>query len=209
MHHHCFVTAALFSLAALGCGDSEGAPASSMPAPESDAPSAAAFAFAVDGRSEAMWGQAVFHVVEGTLEVDLNITGGDSDDNLVVIDVIFEGLDSIIGVHPLRLGLPDDVNADASLIASFDGQVFYPQLGQLDLSLSAGRKIEGHFDTTLLQAVPEAQRGVAPRFEPDAVVLPSRGEFSGSWGVDCVSPLIGFTGGHVISDSAYCRGLDL
>jgi hypothetical protein len=213
MHHVYQLTLVSLAIIAAACGGPDeadsGAETPTLPAESSGTSSSTegTVAFEVDGRSEPMWGQALFRVVEGTPEIRLNVTGGDADDNLVVIDVSFGGLDGIFGVHELQLGLPE--TGVASLVASLDGQLYYPESGQLRLSLSEGRQLSGQFDMILIQAIPPSTRGETPRFEPDAPSMPVSGDFSGGWNVDCVSPLIGFTGGHVVRNSVYCMSLPL
>jgi hypothetical protein len=154
-----------------------------------------------------MWGQAVFDVEEGTPEIRLNITGGDEDDNLVVIDITFDGVDGIFGVHRLPLGL--DAPESAGFVASLDGRLYYPEDGQLELSLVEGRHIEGHFEGSVREAAAPTGSGGEPEFEAGGAPIQLGGGFDGGWNVHCVSPLVGFTGSHVVEDSAYCMALAL
>lgn len=156
----------------------------------------------VDGRGEPMNAQAQIDVVEGMREVALTITGADGADNLVMIDLAFDGVESVVGEHAVELGSPQSNGAYA--VAMFEGQVYESQSGQVQLSVSSEGSISGNFDIPLVQSTPGAAEAAA--LEP---VTAMTGEFSGSWGLSCVSPIRGFTGGHSVSDSPYCNSLEL
>jgi hypothetical protein len=156
----------------------------------------------VDGRGEPMMAQARIAVVEGEREVALTITGTDDADNIVMIDLAFDGLENVVGDHTLELGSPESDGPYA--VASFEGQVYESPSGTVELSLSSDGSISGSFDIPLVQASPGAAEAAA--LEP---VTAMAGVFSGSWNVSCLSPIRGFTGGHAVSDSPYCMNLEL
>jgi hypothetical protein len=156
----------------------------------------------VDGRSEPMNAQARLAVVEGMRRVTLTITGGDAADNLVMIDLEFDGLENVIGDHTLELGPPAADGPYA--VASFEGQVYESPSGEVELSISSGGSISGSFDIPLVEASPGAARAAA--LEPLTAMT---GAFGGRWIVLCQSPIRGFTGGHAVSDSPYCNSLEL
>lgn len=212
----CIAAAALCSVVA-GCADSAPAPdaaaalSSEMPAAEvpstmqmgpQNSSEDARLQLTVEGRGEPMNAQARLSVIEGMSQVTLTITGADAADNLVMIDLAFDGLESVIGEHTVELG-PPQANGPYA-VASFEGQVYESPSGQVQLSLSSDGGISGDFDIPLVQASPGAAEAAA--LEP---VTAMAGAFSGSWTVLCQSPVRGFTGGHAVSDSPYCNSLEL
>jgi hypothetical protein len=217
MKHRACPFALLLSIGAAGCADSAPAPGGAeAPASEmsmTEAPSTmqtepqnssedAKLQLTVDGRGEPMQAQARIDVLEGMREVALTITASDAADNLVMIDLAFDGLENLVGDHTLELGSPESNGPYA--VASFDGQVYESPSGEVQLSLSSDGAISGNFDIPLVQAMPGAAEAAA--LEP---VTEMAGVFSGSWSVSCLSPIRGFTGGHAVSDSPYCNSLEL
>jgi hypothetical protein len=201
----------ILTLVAIGlttaCGNSDAARPSQEGAPATDAePSTSPFQFAVDGRDQPMQGQARFSVLEGTPEITLTIVGGDAANNLVQINAPFAGVEEARGAHSMQLGLPD--GADAYAVASFDGQAYYSQSGTLELSVSAEGTVEGRFDISFVEDN-LAGAGAEVVFAPSAADRAVSGDFSGAYGVNCLSPVIGFPGGHNVADTAYCNNLEL
>lgn len=204
-----------FCIAVAGCADSAPAPGGADAVdgemPSTETPSAmepqnssedARVELTVEGRGEPMRAQARLSVVEGEREVELTITGSDAADNLVVLDLAFDGLENVIGAHTFTLGPP--VVDGPHAFASFEGQVYESPSGEVELSLSRDGTISGTFDIPLVEASPGAAEAAA--LEP---VTAMAGVFSGGWLVTCLSPIRGFTGGHAVSDSPYCNGLSL
>lgn len=196
-------TAVLAGVAAAACADSKptASPVPSAPAPEQmepgDTRAEAALELNVEGRSEPLKAQARLQVVEGDREVTLTITGGDAADNLVLIDLGFDGVEAVMGDHSVQLGPPEAEGPYA--VAILERQEYHSPSGEVELSLSRDGAIEGSFDVALLQT------GAA---EAAAPVTALRGSFAGSWIVSCRSPIRGFTGGHTVSDSPYCNSLE-
>jgi hypothetical protein len=203
---HVHVIAAVLFGVAPACADSEptaaepSTPGSMQMAPvdEVDEEGEAKLELTVEGRSEPMQAQARLSVVEGTREVTFTITGGDAADNLVVIGLAFDGVGAVIGAHTVELGPPEADGPYA--IASFEGQLYHSPSGEVELSLSREGSIEGSFDVALLQTSPS---------EVATPIDAMSGAFTGSWILHCQSPIPGFTGGHVVSDSPYCNNLEL
>lgn len=197
-------------IAAAGCADPEPAPAEAAPAEEApvtemeaqNSSEAAQLELTVDGRSEPMAAQARFGVVEGMRRVTLTITGTDAEDNLVMINLEFDGLENVAGQHTLSLGSPEMDGPHA--IATFEAQVYESPSGEVELSVSRDGSISGQFDIPLSQASPGAAEAAA--LEPLTAIS---GAFDGRWIINCMSPIRGFTGGHAVSDSPYCNGLEL
>jgi hypothetical protein len=162
--------------------------------------------FTVEGRGESAKTSAVLQVVEGEDEVTLSITGADGSDNLIVIYAAFDGVESVVGDHRLPIGLVEDRQVFA--VSSLDGQTYQSLSGELSVSLSAEGHAEGTFQIGLSReqitvVAPGAEAPSAPS-EPELTLA---GTFESDWTVTCTSYIMGFTGGHSVSDSPYCNAL--
>ena len=160
--------------------------------------------FTVEGRGESAKTSAVLEVIEGEDVVTLSITGADGSDNLTVIYADFAGVEAVVGNHRLPIGLVQQ--APVFAVTTLDGQVYQSLSGELSVNVTA----EGHADGTFEIALERDQITVVlPGAAPPAaeVDLTLSGTFESDWTVTCYSYLVGFTGGHFVSDSPYCNGL--
>jgi hypothetical protein len=160
--------------------------------------------FTVEGRGESAKTSAVLEVVEGEDEVRLSITGADGSDNLIVIWAAFAGVDSVVGSHRLPIGPVGDAQVFA--VSSLDGQTYQSSSGELSVSMSA----EGHAEGTFQIALEPEQVTGAASGDSSAAPQPTltlAGTFESEWTVTCYSYIMGFTGGHSVTNSPYCNAL--
>ncbi len=160
--------------------------------------------FTVEGRGESGKTSAVLEVVEGEREVTLSITGADGADNLIVIYAAFDGVESVVGSHRLPIGLVQE--APVFAVTSLGGQVYQSLSGELGVNISADGHADGTFQIALArdEITVVVPGGMAPAPETDLTLA---GTFESDWTVTCYSHLVGFTGGHFVSDSPYCNAL--
>lgn len=214
MSHSGAIVAVAMGLVAAACGDAEHPPSEpaaesspeqegeSEPAlPEGELPPGSQLQLRIDGREEPLGAQAQVAVQEGTQGVHVRITGSDDGDNMLMIDLLFDGLENTMGPHvdePFSLPRQGAHVANASL----DGQYFYSQGGEIDVSLSADGAIEGRFDVALAPDHLEQ----APVFEAtdDATVV--TGAFRGRWILSCHSRLAGHN--TLIPGGEFCENLE-
>jgi hypothetical protein len=90
--------------------------------------------------------------------------------------------------------------------ASFDGEWFYSQGGEIDVSLSPDGAIEGRFDVALAPDHLE-NPGEEPVFEATDDATSIKGEFSGRWILNCHSRLAGHN--TFIPGGDFCENLEL
>jgi hypothetical protein len=167
--------------------------------------SGAAVQFAIDGRSEPLGAQARLDVQQGSEFVHLGITGADSGSDVVVFDIYFAGVDSTMGEHMLPLGLPVAVGEGNYANVSLDGETYYSQGGQVELSLVADGSIDGRFEVNLAhdQTV-EGSPLLPPAPSDDAMML--TGSFEGSWILICQSRFPGHE--TLMQGGAFCDDLE-
>lgn len=164
--------------------------------------------FAIEGRGESSKTSTVLDVVEGEEASRLTITGSDAEENLIAIFVMFQGLDTVVGSHSLPIG--PVAEAEAFAVGTVEGRVYQSSSGQLELSMSSDWHSEGEFEMTLAldESSPLALPPGAPEpAAPAPAMLTLAGTFESEWRVTCRSYVPGFTGGHAVSDSPYCRAL--
>jgi hypothetical protein len=166
------------------------------------APDGAAFQLWIDGWTEAIDAKAQLNVTEGVRAVRLEITAGGPND-VVLVDVAFDGIEGSMGLHHLAVGLPG--GGLDSAVASIGGQTYHSQAGEIDVNLSADGSIIGSFELALAQD-PEVAAGEPIVFELSEDVRDLKGQFGGQWKLFCQSHMPGhmsslMTGGH------YCDGL--
>jgi hypothetical protein len=184
-------------------GEPSGASAPLTAAMGDDGAEATVPRFTVEGRGQSAKTSAVLEVVEGQDEVRLAITGADGSDNLIVIYAAFAGVDSVVGSHRLPIGPVGDGQVFA--VSSLDGQTYQSSSGELSVIVSAEGHAEGTFQMALeAEQVPGAPGDSTTAPEP---ALTLAGTFESDWTVTCTSYVMGFTGGHSVSDSPYCNGL--
>jgi hypothetical protein len=176
------------------------------PEVSSGGPEAAAngaeFQLSIDGWTEAINAKAQLNVTEGVRAVRLEITAGGPQD-VVLVDVAFDGIEGSMGVHHLEVGLPGGKLDSA--VASIGGQTYHSQAGEIDVNLTADGSIAGSFALALAQD-PEVAVGEPIVFELSEDVRDLNGQFSGQWKLFCQSHMPGhmfslMTGGH------YCDGV--
>lgn len=205
---------AVLSLASLGfgCGDEGSAPPSEPAAAAHDTPEDTAATemalppgtdlwLSIDGRAEPMAAKARLNVEEGVRFVHLSIAGGDGADDLVILDLDFDGLASSLGPHQGDVGLP--YAGVYTVSASFGGRPYHSQAGQIELSLAADGALEGTFDVDLAED-PAADQP----FEllSSEQVRELSGEFIGQWVLRCQSHLAGHR--SLLPGGDYCDTLD-
>ncbi|HKO91146.1 MAG TPA: hypothetical protein VJU61_08340, partial [Polyangiaceae bacterium] len=103
---------------------------------------------AIDGREEPMGAKAQLNVLEGTPTVHLLITGADGAQDLVILDLEFDGVESSLGPHQGTVGLPD---TGYTVSASLAGRPYHSQAGYIDLSLAEDGSIQGTFNADLAE----------------------------------------------------------
>lgn len=216
MSHSRALVAVAVGFVAAACGDAEHRPpepaAEAMPAqeennepasPEGELQPGSALEFRIDGREGPMGAQAQVAVQEGTEGVHLRITGGDNGSNMLMIDLLFEDLESTMGPHRVEFALPDEGAYVAN--ASFDGEWFYSQGGEIDVSLSPEGAIEGRFEVALAPDHLEMMGG-APVFEATEDATSVTGAFRGGWILSCYSRLAGHN--TLIPGGDFCENLE-
>lgn len=190
----------------LGCG-SEPSDASGAAPPSDGADEASSGPrFAVEGRGETTQTSAVLDVVEGRPS-RLAITGGDAADNLIVIYATFDDVNTVVGSHVLPIGTLDE---PVFAVGSIDGRLYESESGELRLDMSSDWHSEGEFEVTLAldEASPLALTPGAPEpAAPASAEITLVGTFESEWRMNCRSFIRGFTGGHAVSDSPYCKAL--
>jgi hypothetical protein len=196
---------ALVALMAIACSGGEG----NQPEPEpgggtetNDEGSEAALQFAIDGRSDPLGAQARLDVQQGEEAVHLAITGADGGNDFVVFDIYFAGVESTMGDHVIELGLPMPDRVVDFVNASFDGESYYSQAGQIQLTLAEDGAIEGHFEVNL--AHDETLPGSPPVPNEDSMML--TGGFEGSWTLICQSRLPGHE--SLVRGGVFCEELE-
>jgi hypothetical protein len=162
------------------------------------------FAISLPAHSIEMTALAEVKVNEGDPDVHVSITGRTNGSDVIVIDLLFNGLENTLGEHHVRFGLPSE--GEHMVNGSLDGTWYYSQGGQITVSLSAEHKLEGGFDIELARGDMGAPPGEAVVFAPSAESTPLVGSFSIPWELSCHSRLPGHSvyqfGGE------YCQNLD-
>ncbi len=198
----------LFAALAVACGsdptDADNPEPSGEMEPGSES-SDAAVEVAIDGRSETLGAQARLDVQQGSEFVHLGITGADGANDIVVFDIYFAGVGSTMGDHMLPLGLPVPVGEGNFVNVSLDGEAYYSQGGEIELSLAADGSIDGHFEVNLArdQTVPGAPL-LPPAPSEDSMML--TGDFEGSWTLSCQSRFPGHE--TLMAGGAFCDDLE-
>jgi hypothetical protein len=216
MSHSGAIVAVAISLVAAACGDAErlppDPPAEGSPEQEADSEPilpdgevlpGSQLQFRIDGREGPMGAQAQVAVQEGTREVHVRITGGDDGSNVLMMDLSFDALENTMGPHLVQFALPDEGAHVAN--ASFDGEWFYSQGGEIDVTLSPDGAIEGRFEVDLAPDHLEAT-GEAPVFEATDDATSVTGAFRGRWILSCQSRLAGHN--TLISGGDFCENLE-
>jgi hypothetical protein len=200
----------VLGLLLLACGSgssgSGGAVAASDGA-EDGSEASTALRFAVEGRGESGKLSTVLDVVEGEEASRLTITGSDAAENLISIYALLYGTDTVVGSHVVPIG---PLDTDAFAVGSIDGRLYQSTSGELRMSLSSDWRSEGEFEVTfaLDETSPFSLPPGAPEpAAPAAAELTLVGTFESDWWVNCRSYISGFTGGHAVSDSPFCRAL--
>jgi hypothetical protein len=156
----------------------------------------------IDGRAEPMAAKARLSVEEGVQDVHLSITGADGAEDLVVLDLDFDGVESSLGLHQGDVGLP--YSGGYTVSASLDGHPYHSQAGHIELSLASDGDLEGTFDVDLAED-PAANQP----FEilPSEQIRELSGQFVGQWVLRCQSHLAGHR--SLLPGGDYCDTLDL
>jgi hypothetical protein len=156
----------------------------------------------IDGRAEPMGAKAQLNVEEGVRTVHLSITGVDGANDLVILDLDFDGIESSLGPHQGDVGLP--YTGVYTVSASLEGRPYHSQAGHIELSLGADGSIEGTFGVDLA----EDPQGLDQRLEllPLDQVRGLSGQFSGQWVLRCQSRLPGHR--SLILGGDYCESLE-
>ena len=165
--------------------------------------------FSVEGRGESSETAATLRVEEGESPVMMTIRGAGGEGNLMLFYVLFVGVEDVVGAHQLEVGAPATALAPAaevSVVGQVDGRAYYSLGGHLDLSVLSERWVDGTFDVSLAL---DDGGGPPPGVSLDSIdeALSLSGTFHNSWMVTCTSHLVGFTGGHYVTDSPYCNNL--
>jgi hypothetical protein len=216
MSHSGAIVAVAIGLVSVACGDADDPPvdpAAEVSSEQDDGETAlpegedvlpgSQLQFRIDGREGPMGAQAQVAVQEGVEGVHVRITGGDDGSNMIMIDLLFEGVDDTMGPHEVEFALP---HAGAHVAnASFDGEWFYSQGGGIDVSLSADGAIEGRFDVALAPDHLEMM-GEAPVFEATDEATLVTGAFRGRWILSCQSRLAGHN--TFVPGGDFCENLE-
>ena len=165
--------------------------------------------FSVEGRGESSETAATLRVEEGESPVLLTIRGADAQGSLILFYVNFVGTEDVVGAHQLEVGAPASAlapGADVSAVGMVDGQAYYSLGGHLDLSVLSERWVDGTFEVSMAL---DDGGGPPPGVPIESIdeALSLSGTFHNSWMVTCTSHLVGFTGGHYVTDSPYCNNL--
>lgn len=193
-----------------GCGGEDPAPPDATQdegadvegAPTDEPSDGDGFEFAITGRSAPMTANAELKVVEGETPVHIAIMSHTSGTDFVMIDLIFDGLDAVIGSHRVQFSLPDGGAHFANL--SLDDTWYYSQGGEADVSVGVDGSIEGSFDIDLARGTLGDPSEPAV-FAPSDVPTELKGNFSGSWVLNCHSRLNGHM--SLIIGGDYCDDL--
>jgi len=150
-----------------------------------------------------MGAKAQLNVQEGVRSVHLSITGADGAQDLVILDLEFDGIESSLGAHQGEVGLP--YTGVYSVSASLEGRPYHSQAGYIDMSLAADGSIEGTFSADLVE---DPTAGTEQPFEilPSAEVRGLSGQFMGQWQLRCQSRLPGHRSFMLGGD--YCDSLE-
>lgn len=216
MSHSGAIVAVAMGLLAVACGGAEPLPAEPaeaspeesgdietvLPEGEEVLPGSL-LQFRIDGREGPMGAQAQVAIQEGVPGVHVRITGGDEGSNMLMIDLSFDGLDDTMGPHQEEFALPDEGAHVAN--ASLDGEWFYSQGGEIEVSLSPDGAIEGRFDVALAPDHLEGM-GEAPVFEATDDAKRVTGAFRGRWILSCQSRLAGHD--TFIPGGDFCENLE-
>jgi len=149
-----------------------------------------------------MAAKARLNVQEGVRAVHLSITGADGPEDLVILDLDFDGVEGSLGPHQGELGLP--YAAVYTVTASLDGRPYHSQAGHIELSLAEDGGLTGSFNVDLAED---------PAADQPFEILPSEqvrglsGEFVGQWVLHCQSHLAGHR--SLLPGGDYCESLDL
>ena len=157
---------------------------------------------AIDGREEPMGAKAQLNVLEGTPTVHLLITGADGAQDLVILDLEFDGVESSLGPHQGTVGLPD---TGYTVSASLAGRPYHSQAGYIDLSLAEDGSIQGTFNADLAED-PAVASDQPLEILPSDQVLGLSGQFMGQWVLRCQSRLPGHR--SFILGGDYCESLE-
>jgi len=203
---------------AWGCGSDD--PADDAPLDETPSTDAAQFdydlanvpAFSPDGafavtlpaHSIEMTALAEVKVNEGDPDVHVSITGRTDGSDVLVIDLLFDGLEHTLGEHHVSFGLPSE--GEHMLNGSLDGTWYYSQGGEIEVSLSPEHKLEGTFDILLARGEMGNDPQEAVTFAPSSESTPLIGRFSIPWELSCHSLLPGH--GVYQFGGRYCEELD-
>jgi hypothetical protein len=174
--------------------------ATSSASDDADAP---ILELAIDGRDQPLAARAQLTVKEGQQSVELDISGTDAGDDLLLLELEFDDLGSCIGSHTLPLGLPGAGVNSAS--ANFSELPYHSQQGEVDLTLYAGGAISGTFQLGLARD-PDRVAGQPVTFAPSDNLWMISGRFTGSWILDCFSVLPGHHESRMLGGS-YCDHL--
>ncbi len=155
----------------------------------------------IDGWPTLLGAKAQLNVVEGLSDVRLEITGTGKED-VLLLDLVFDGVEKSMGPHEVEVGLPG-TEADSAL-ASIGGQAYQSQDGYIDLTLDADGAISGSFQLGLAE-VEDVAVGLPIAFEEGEVVRSLTGRFSGIWELSCRSRLPGHR--TLVPGGDYCEAL--
>lgn len=162
------------------------------------------FEVALTGEPIPMTAWAELKVREGVRYVHVAITGSTPSDDVMTIDLTFDGLENVIGTHRVDFGLPDTGAHIAN--GSLDGTWYYSQAGDIDVSVSPEGLVTGDFEILLAEGE-ETPLSEGFGFEPRSVTTPLVGTFNLPWTLNCYSRLAGHS--SFVFGGEYCENLDL
>lgn len=197
------------SAAAAASGRAGSAP--STPSTDGAAPAASGGAdaakleLAIDGRDPPLEARAQLTVKEGQQTVQLGISGSNGGDDLLLLELEFDDIDSCLGTHAVTLGLPG--SAENSANANFSDLPYHSQNGEVDLTLDASGAISGTFQLGLARD-PDMVAGQPVTFAPSDDLWMISGRFDGSWILNCFSYLPAHRESRILGGS-YCDNLKL
>ena len=160
------------------------------------------FAVTFTGESIAMNARAELQVNEGERDVHLSVTGRTPGTDVLVVDITFDGLENTFGAHSVQFNLPEGGPHDVN--GSLNGEWYYSQSGQAELTLTPEGRLDGHFQVRLARAE-EIEPGTVI-FDASADSEPLDITFSVPWVLSCHSRLAGH--GILQPGGDYCDDLD-
>jgi hypothetical protein len=167
------------------------------------------FAVSLPTQTIDMTGLAELKVNEGdpNVVVTVTISRRTRADDVLLMDLSFDGLQNALGEHHGQFGLPSEDESGHTVNGILDGTWYYSQGGDIAVSLSADGQLDATFDIQLVRGDMPDDPSEPVVFAPSEESTELVGSFSIPWKLSCHSKLPGHSVSYTFGGE-YCEHLE-